>query len=82
MKQLTFNSWLAGQKSRPEFAELAERWESRKGRLTRASVEKRAQTEYGFSPGVGQGAYDQFLTDTLPALVADDSALLALDPPL
>ncbi len=89
MKQLSFNTWLAAQKSRPELAALAGAWEGRRGRLTRESVEKRAQTEYNFTPGAGYAAYDLFTSETspdmglsIPGTIRLGSELLSLDPTL
>jgi hypothetical protein len=71
MKPPSFNQWITLQ-SHP----LALVWQPRRGRLTRAAVERRAFEEYGV---LGGGVlYDQYLAAITPP--EGDKALLDFDP--
>ena len=56
MAKTSFNLWIKCQNG-----ELAAKWVSRRGRLTRDSVEARAVREYNAKPGDGASAYDAYL---------------------
>lgn len=80
-KLLTFNVWLQSQ-ANPESHPLAKVWITRRGRLTRDSVDKRCQNEYGFEALFGARMWDSYLADRDMIVVNDDGALLDLDPSL
>jgi hypothetical protein len=68
MKKMSFNKWInmpGTAYETPALAELARSWESRPGRLTRESVEKRAVAEYGAPAGTGYAAWDLFQVETV-----------------
>lgn len=78
MKPVSFNQWIKLQ-THP----LAPLWEARRGRLTRAAVERRAHDEYGQRDGVGAAFYDEYVfavTTSIAAPSEGDKTLLDFDP--
>lgn len=57
MAKLSFNQYIA-----TDSGPLGQVWQSRRGRLTRASVETRAGKEYGLPDGTGAKAWDAYQT--------------------
>lgn len=57
--KLSFNHWLLTLNHGGAAAQLATKWQARKGRLTRASVEARA-VALGFHAGLGAAAWDAY----------------------
>jgi hypothetical protein len=56
MAKISFNQYIA-----TDSGPLGQVWQSRRGRLTRASVETRASREYGLPEGTGAKAWDAYL---------------------
>lgn len=78
--RVSFNQWLSLQKTGP-YAELAAKWKTTRGRLTRTSVMDRAAW-LGLTLGDGADAWDAYEAAVATPAPADDGAVLALDPSL
>lgn len=91
---MTFNRWIcnhipAHQRGPYTYLQtLADAWKTVRGRLSRERVERIAQLDLGFVPGIGYAAWDQYAAECLqtPAETAawdqrsDGQILLAFDP--
>jgi hypothetical protein len=66
--KISFNDWLLGtaHPNNTAASSLATPWRRQRGRLTRASVEKRAQLTYGLPAGIGIAAWDAYVAQVLP----------------
>ena len=73
---ISFHAWLTGTRhDDPSRALLAKDWKPRRGRLSCASVEKRAVEEYYAAPGVGAAAWAAYIAACIPVWPEKASAL-------